>query len=58
MGKTITAKQIAAIVLLAAGLAGTVLGVLGLVGGGSIEPYEARQGIVLVYATATASYPA
>mgnify|MGYP005753704719 FL=1 len=56
MGKTITAKQIAAIVLLAAGLAGTVLGVLGLVGGGSIEPYEARQGIVLVYATATASY--
>lgn len=46
-------KRVAAIGLLVIGLAGIVLGGLGLVGGGSIEPYEARQGVVLVYAAAT-----
>ena len=53
MHKRVSGKQIAAIALLVIGLAGVVLGVLGLVGGGSIEPYEARQGVVLVYAVAT-----
>ena len=48
-----TGKQIAAIALLAVGLVSAVFGVFGLVGGGDIEPYEARQGIVLVYAVAT-----
>lgn len=45
--------QLAAILLLAAGLVSLVLGAFGLVGGGSIQPYEARQGVVLIYATAT-----
>ena len=53
MDKKSTRKQIAAIVLLVVGLAGVVFGVFGIVGGGSIEPYEARQGVVLVYAIAT-----
>ena len=53
MGKKTTGKQITAIVLLVVGLVGTVFGVFGMVGGGSIEPYEARQGIVLVYAIAS-----
>ena len=53
MHKRVSGKQIAAIALLVIGLAGVVLGVLGLVGGGSIEPYEARQGVVLIYAVAT-----
>ena len=53
MDKKRTRKQIAAIVLLVVGFVGTVFGIFGLVGGGNIEPYEARQGIVLVYAVAT-----
>ena len=53
MGKKMTGKQIAAIALLVVGLVSAVFGVFGLVGGGDIEPYEARQGIVLVYAVAT-----
>lgn len=53
MKKNITGKQVVALVLAAAGLAALVFGIFGLVGGGSIEPYEARQGVVLVYATAT-----
>ena len=53
MEKKTAKRQIAAIVLLVVGLAGVVFGVLGLVGGGSVEPYEARQGVVLVYAVAT-----
>ncbi len=53
MDKKRTRKQIAAIVLLVVGFVGTVFGIFGLVGGGNIEPYEARQGVVLVYAVAT-----
>ena len=53
MAKKASGKQIAAIVLLVVGLVGAVFGIFGLVGGGSIEPYEARQGVVLVYAIAT-----
>ena len=55
MNKKTIRKQIIAIVLLVVGLVGIVFGVLGIIGGGGrIEPYEARQGIVLVYAAATA----
>ncbi|HIR14618.1 MAG TPA: trypsin-like peptidase domain-containing protein [Candidatus Choladousia intestinavium] len=55
MNKKKIRKQIIAIVLLVVGLVGIVFGVLGIIGGGGrIEPYEARQGIVLVYAAATA----
>ena len=46
--KKATWKQIAAILLLAAGVIFTVFGVLGLVGGSSMTPYEARQGVVMV----------
>ena len=53
MDKNATKKQIVAIVLLVAGLVGVVFGIFGIVGGGSIEPYEARQGVVLVAATVT-----
>lgn len=55
MSKKAGVKCIAAIILLVA-LVGIVLGALGIAGGGSIEPYEARNGIVLVYAVATAYY--
>ena len=55
MNKKTIRKQIIAIVLLVVGLVGIVFGVLGIIGGGGrMEPYEARQGIVLVYAAATA----
>ena len=53
MDKKATGKQIVAIVLLVVGLASLVFGVFGLAGGGRIEPYEARQGVVLVYAIAS-----
>ncbi len=56
MVKKANRKQIAAIALLVVGLVGAVFGIFGLLGGGNIEPYEARQGVVLVYATATAYY--
>lgn len=46
--KKISVKQIAAIILLAAGVISTVFGVLGLVGGRGMSPYEARQGVVMV----------
>ncbi len=49
-GKKWTSMQIVAILLLAVGLVGLVFGILGLAGGG-MEPYEARNGIVMVYAT-------
>ncbi len=53
MDKRSSGKRLAAIVMLLLGLACMVFGVFGLVGGGNIEPYEARRGIVLVYAVAT-----
>lgn len=53
MDKKVSGKQIAAIALLVVGLAGIVFGIFGIAGGGNIEPYEARQGVVLVYAVAT-----
>ena len=53
MAKKSTGKQATAIVLLVAGLVCVVFGIFGIAGGSSIEPYEARQGIVLVYALAT-----
>lgn len=56
MSKRAGAKRIAAIILLVIGFGGIVFGALGIAGGGSIEPYEARHGIVLVYAVATAYY--
>lgn len=49
--KTISSKRIVAILLLFLGLVALVLGVLGLLGGGAMEPYEARNSVVLVAAT-------
>lgn len=49
--RTISAKRIVAILLLFLGLVALVLGVLGLLGGGAMEPYEARNSVVLVAAT-------
>ena len=49
--KQTSGKQIAAIVLLAVGLIAGVLGVLGMMGGGRIDPYDARNGVVFIYFT-------
>lgn len=46
-----SSKRIVAILLLALGLIALVLGVLGLLGGGAMEPYDARNSVVLVAAT-------
>ncbi|MFR4007966.1 MAG: hypothetical protein ACLT0Y_00595 [Christensenellales bacterium] len=40
-----------AIVLLVVGTLALLLGILGLVSGKSTDPYEARNGIAMVYAT-------
>ena len=50
--KKSSSKQVVAILLLVIGLAAGVFGVLGLVGGGGTDPYEARNGVVYVYAVA------
>ena len=42
--KKSSSKQVVAILLLVIGLAAGVFGVLGLVGGGGMDPYEARNG--------------
>lgn len=44
-------KQIVAIVLLALGTVSCLFGILGFVGGDGIDPYDARHGIVMVYAS-------
>ena len=49
--KKASSKQITAIILLVVGLVFAVFGVLGIAGGGGMDPYEARNGIVMVYAT-------
>lgn len=49
--KKSSSKQVVAILLLVIGLAAGVFGVLGLVGGGGTDPYEARKGIVMVRGT-------
>ena len=49
--KKSSGKQVVAILLLVIGLAAGVFGVLGLVGGGGMDPYEARKGIVMVRGT-------
>ena len=49
--KKSSGKQVIAILLLVIGLAAGVFGVLGLVGGGGTDPYEARKGIVMVRGT-------
>ena len=46
-----SSKRIVAILLLALGLIALVLGVLGLLGGGAMQPYDARNSVVLVAAT-------
>ena len=46
--KKSSGKQVVAILLLVIGLAAGVFGVLGLVGGGGMDPYEARNGVVYV----------
>ena len=50
--KKSSSKQVVAILLLVIGLAAGVFGVLGLVGGGGMDPYEARNGVVYVQAVA------
>ena len=50
--KKSSGKQVVAILLLVIGLAAGVFGVLGLVGGGGMDPYEARNGVVYVQAVA------
>ena len=42
-------KQITAIILLVAGLIFAVFGILGLAGGSGMDPYEARNSVVMVY---------
>ncbi len=42
-------KQITAIILLVAGLIFSVFGILGLAGGSGMDPYEARNSVVMVY---------
>ncbi|HIR68015.1 MAG TPA: trypsin-like peptidase domain-containing protein [Candidatus Pelethousia gallinarum] len=46
-----SSKRIVAILLLILGLIALVLGVLGLLGGGAMQPYDARNSVVLVAAT-------
>ena len=46
--KKSSGKQVVAILLLVIGLAAGVFGVLGLVGGGGMDPYEARNGVVMI----------
>ena len=46
--KKSSGKQVVAILLLVIGLAAGVFGVLGLVGGGGTDPYEARNGVVMI----------
>ena len=46
--KKTSSKQVVAILLLVIGLIAGVFGILGLVGGSSMTPYEARQGVVMV----------
>ena len=50
--KKSSGKQVVAILLLVIGLAAGVFGVLGLVGGGGMDPYEARNGVVYIYSVA------
>ena len=47
--KKASGKQIAAIILLAASVVFLVFGALGLAGGGGMDPYEARNSVVMVY---------
>ena len=47
--KKTSSKQVVAILLLVIGLIAGVFGILGLVGGGGMDPYEARNGVVYIY---------
>ena len=47
--KKASGKQIAAIILLSASVVFLVFGALGLAGGGGMDPYEARNSVVMVY---------
>lgn len=47
--KKASGKQIAAIILLIVGLVFVILGILGIVGEGGMDPYEARNSVVMVY---------
>lgn len=49
--RKISGKQMVSILLLAVGLVGIILGIIGFAGGGSKDPYEARNGIAMVYST-------
>ena len=47
--KKATGKQITAILLLVVGMIFSVFGVLGIASGGGMDPYEARNSVVMVY---------
>lgn len=49
--KRISSKQLMALVLILIGAVSSVFGVIGLTGSSSKDPYESRNGIVMVYAT-------
>lgn len=48
-----TNRSLPAILLVVAGLAGLILGILGLLSGGGMDPYETRNGIVWVLSSKT-----
>ena len=54
-GKNTSNKKIVAIVLIVIGLLSSVFGILGLTGGGGMDPYDARNGVVLVAVSVTDS---
>ena len=47
----ISSKQLIALVLILSGTVSSVFGVIGLTGSSSKDPYDSRNGIVMVYAT-------
>ena len=49
--KKTSSKQVVAILLLVIGLIAGVFGILGLVGGGGMDPYEARPGVVYIFSS-------
>lgn len=54
MDKTkLSSRRLPAILLIVAGLAGLVLGILGITNKGGMDPYESRNGIVWVLASVT-----
>ena len=49
----LTSRRLPAILLVVVGLAGLILGILGLLSGGGMDPYETRNGIVWIVSSKT-----